>query len=62
MEIAVPDMAEDRRNQTALRKVALCFGDALRKPRNRHADIGGKGLRAGAQRPAGPIGIMPRLP
>ncbi len=42
MEIAVADMAEDRRDQIELGDVALRFGDAFGQPRDRHADVGGE--------------------
>src|SRR5262245_11362017 len=62
MEITVADVAEDRRNQTAVGNVALRLGDARGELRDRHADVGRKRLRAGAQRPAGPIGVVAGLP
>ena len=36
--------------------------DAFGQPRDRHADIGGKGLRARPQAACRPIGVVPRLP
>ena len=40
VEIAVADMADDRRQQPALGDVALRLGDAFGQPRDRHADVG----------------------
>ena len=40
VEIAVADMADDRRDQLALGDVALGLGDAFGEPRDRHADVG----------------------
>src|SRR5215475_11216088 len=62
MEIAVADMAENRRHQPALGNVALRRRDAFGKPRDRHAHVGGNRLGAGAQAAAGPVGVVPRLP
>ena len=42
VEIAVADMADDRRDQPVRRDVALGFGDAFGEPRERHADVGGE--------------------
>ena len=62
MEVAVADMADDRRDQSARGDVALGFGDAFGEPRDRHADVGRERLRAGPQRACGPIGVVARLP
>ena len=50
MEIAVADMADDRRDQLALGDVALGLGDAFGQPRERHADVGRDHAGAGPQR------------
>ena len=62
MEVAVADMADDRRHQAALGDVALGLGDAFGQPRDRHADVGRHRLRAGPQRRARPVGVVARLP
>ena len=62
MKIAVADMAEDRRNQPMLGDVPLGLRDALAQSRDRHAHIGGKGLRPWPQAASRPIGVVPRLP
>ena len=62
MEIAVADMADDRRDQAHLGDIGLGLGDAFGKPRDRHADIGRRPARAGPQRQRRPIGVVPRLP
>ena len=62
MEIAVADMADDRRDQPHLGDVGLGLGDAFGKPRDRHADIGRQPLGAGPQRQRRPVGVVPRLP
>src|SRR5262245_59257242 len=51
MEIAVADMAENRRHQPALGNVALRRRDAFGEPRDRHAHVGGDRLGAGRGRP-----------
>ena len=40
----------------------LRLGDAFRQAGDRNADIGGDGLRAGAQAPRSPIAVVTRLP
>ena len=62
VEIAVADMAHDRRDQPALGDVALGRGHAFGEPRDRHADVGREHAGAGPQRPARPIGVVTRLP
>ena len=62
MEIAVADMADDRRDQPHLGDVGLGLGDAFGEPRDRHADIGREPARAGPQRQRRPVGVVPRLP
>ena len=48
VEIAVADMADDRRDQPARGDVALRLGHAFGKPRDRHADVGRNHLGARA--------------
>ena len=62
MEIAVADMADDRRQQIEALQIGLGFGDAIGQPRNRHADVGRHNAGAGTQRLHRPIGVVPRLP
>src|SRR5580658_10090615 len=62
MEVAVADMADDRRQEPALGNVALGLDDAFGKPRYRHADIGRDNLRARPQRLARQRGVMAGLP
>ena len=62
MEIAVADMADDRRQQMKPFQIGFGLGDAIGKPRDRHADVGCKHARAGPQCLDRPIGVMPRLP
>ena len=62
MEIAVADMADDGREKAGPLDVVARLGDASGKHGDRHADIGGDDLGAGAQTAHGPIGVMPRLP
>src|SRR5580704_12985509 len=52
VEIAVPDMADDRRQEAELGDVALRALDAFGKPRDRHAHIGREGGGARLQREA----------
>ena len=40
VEIAVADMADDRRQQIEPLQVVLGLGDAIGEPRDRHADVG----------------------
>ena len=54
MEIAVADMADDRRDEPGSRDVALGLVDAFGEPRDRHADVGRERLRAGPQARAPP--------
>ena len=49
VEIAVADMADDGCGETVLVGIAAGVGQAFREPRDRHADIGDDGARAGAQ-------------
>ena len=58
MEIAVADMADDRRGQKRACDVLLRFGDAFGQPRNRHADIGRPELRTLPQRLIGVDDVM----
>src|SRR5665213_303613 len=62
MEIAVADMAEDRRGNARGQKVALGLADAFGQAADRHADIGGPADAAGPQADGGVIGLVPRLP
>jgi hypothetical protein len=62
VEIAVADMAEDRRLQPRRLQVLLGFGDAFGQAGDRHADIGREGLPARLQRQDRPQRIVPRLP
>src|ERR1700719_202812 len=62
MEVAVADMADDRRQEPARCDVALGLDDAFGQPRYRHADIGGDNLRARPQRLARQRGVMASLP
>ena len=62
VEIAVADMADDRRQQIEPLQIVLGLGDAIGQPRDRHADVGRHHAGAGPQRLHRPIGVMPRLP
>src|SRR3569623_827284 len=62
VEIAVADMADDRRDQLEVFDVLLRLGHAIGKARDRHADIGRHRPRTGADRRRRPISIMTRLP
>ena len=62
VEIAVADMADDRRERAGFGDVALRLDDAFGEPRDRHADVGGERSRAGPQRLARPVGVVARLP
>src|SRR3984957_20790818 len=62
MEVAVADMADDRRQQPTFGDVALSLHDAFGKPRYRHADIGRDNLRARPERLARQRGVMASLP
>ena len=62
MKIAVADMTDDRRDQSALVQVALRLGDAFGEPGDRHADVGRERADAGADADRRPIGVVPRLP
>ena len=62
MEIAVADMADDRRDEAALLDVLERLLDAIGEPRDRHAGVGGERPRAGPQRQLRPIGVVTRLP
>ena len=50
VEIAVADVTDDGADQLARGNVALGFGDAFGKPRDRHANVARQRLRAGTQR------------
>ena len=55
MEIAVADMADDRRRSGRCASMSsLRLDDAFGEPRDRHADVGGAARRARAQRRARP--------
>jgi hypothetical protein len=62
MEVAVPDMPGDRGQQPIFRNVALTFGHAFSKLRNRHAHVGCDRLRTRTQPAGGKIGVVARLP
>src|ERR1700722_14368499 len=62
MEVAVTDMADDRRQEPAFGNVALGLDDAFGKPRYRHADVGRDNLRARPERLARQRGVMASLP
>ena len=62
MEVAIADMADDRRQQPLLLDVLAGLGDALRQPRDRHADVGRPGARAGPERHVGVVRVMACLP
>src|SRR5437868_5569219 len=62
MEITVTDMTEDRRHQPVRGDIALSLNNTLRQPRDRNAHIGRNRLCTRAQRAAGPIRIVARLP
>ena len=62
VEIAVADMADDRRHQVEALEILFGFGHAIGQPGNRHADIGRHHAGAGTQGLHRPIGIMARLP
>ena len=47
VEIAVADMADDRRDEAARRDVGKRLLDAVGKTRDRHAGVGGERPRAG---------------
>ena len=40
VEVAVADMADDRRQQTVPLQIVLGLGHAIGEPRDRHADVG----------------------
>ena len=62
MEIAVADMAEDRRDEAGCGDVFLRAGDAFGQFGDRHADVGGQRAAAGAELQAGEIGVVAGLP
>src|SRR3984957_10831556 len=62
VEIAVADMADDRRDEAAALNVVERLLDAIGQPRDRHAGVGGEWPRAGSQRQLRPIGVVTRLP
>src|SRR5262245_64258513 len=62
MEIAVADMADDRRAQAAIGDFALGFYHTFRQALYRHAHVCGDGGGARSQRACRPVGIMARLP
>src|SRR5437667_9857750 len=62
MEVAVADVTEDRRSQTARLDILLRFQNALRKPRDGDAGIGGECGGAWAEGEGRVIGVVARLP
>src|SRR3984957_21053018 len=62
MEVAVADMADDRRQEPACGNVVLGLDDAFGKPQYRHADVGRDNLRARPERLARQRGVMASLP
>ena len=52
VEIAVADMADDRRDEAVLGDVALRLLDAIGEARDRHADVGGERAARRAASPA----------
>src|SRR6516162_10331773 len=62
VEVAVADMADNRRWQEGGRDVPLRRDNALGQPRNRYTDIGCQDLAARAQRPVGIDDVMPCPP
>src|SRR3974390_2390192 len=55
-------MAENRRDQIEPSDLGLRPGDTFSQPRDRHADVGGEGLRAWTQPARGMVAIVARLP
>src|SRR6185369_9249735 len=62
MEIAVADMAYDRRLKIEALQIGLGLGDTVCQPRNRDADIRGHHARPWTQCFHRPIAIVTRLP
>ena len=62
VEVAVADMAEDRREQAGSPRCPLASRHAFGEPRDRHAHVGGDRLRAGPQPARRPVGVMAGLP
>ena len=62
VEISIADVANDRGNQSRFGYIALCLLNAIGKPRNRHADVGGQRSCARSQQIGRPIDIVTSLP
>ena len=64
MEIAVADVADDRRDNADALGVLDRFGHAIGQPRDRHADVGreARHFRLRLQRLMRPVDVMARLP
>ena len=62
VEVAVADMAEDRRRQEARLGVGDGLGDALGQARDRHADVGREAAAAGLELQAREVGVVARFP
>src|ERR1700716_1289023 len=62
VEIAVANVADNRRQQIEALQIRFRFGHAISQPGNRHAHIGRHHARAGTQALDRPIGVVPRLP
>ncbi len=62
MEIAVADMADDRRDKAGRLDVLLGLDHAIGEPRNGNADVGRQELRSRPQGEARPIDVVARLP
>ncbi len=62
VEIAVADMADDRSGEAVLVGIAAGVGQAFGEPRDRHADIGDHGARAGPQTKTGIERVVAGMP
>ena len=62
VEVAVADVADDRRDEPRRVDVGLGLEDAVREARDRHARVGREPLRAGHECHRRVIRRMPRLP
>src|SRR3546814_7300903 len=62
VEVAVADVAVDRRQHAGGIDVLAGLQDALGEPRDRHADVGGPALGARLYREVGEVGVVARLP
>ena len=62
MEVAIADVADERREQRRGLQVPARLEDAVREPGDRHADVGDPGLAAGPQRAGRGQGIVPCRP